>query len=283
MDGVESECKEQFSLALGLFKYCPFWISSWDRRKEVRVWPRPPVLYALRAAELSRLRDFSELLIPFQEQRNIYRFIRHPLYSQDDFANMFLDMKDQQKLRADVGRTAYLHIALDFFQQSFQDWWLSNEMRLLSLMVGAEALFSDDDKAELAYRLSHRVSVLNASSPSERKKILELARKCYSLRSRLMHGSLYREKKGFLEVEWDDVLAVGNLLRASLLYYLAWDSQGLDKRQILGVLDEAILDERELISYRAKANQAWGLGGSIEEHLYSDLERPDGHHETGDS
>src|SRR5574337_842999 len=156
-------------------------------------------------------------------------------------------------------------------------------MRLLSLMMGAEALFSDDDKAELAYRLSHRISVLNASSPNERKKIFEIVRKCYGMRSRLMHGSLYREKKGFLEVEWDDVLAVGNLLRASLLYYFAWDSQELDKRQILMALDRAVLDERELITFRAKANQIWGLGESIEERIYSGLERRDGHHGTGHS
>ena len=283
MDGVEWECQEQFSLALRLFRYCPFWVSSWDRRNEVRVWPAPPIVYTLPAAEVSRFRDFSERLAPFQEGRNIYRFSRHPLYRQDDLANLFLDGEDQKTLGAYLARTAYLHIALDFFQQSLQDWWLSNEMRLLSLMIGAEALFSDDDKAELAYRLSHRISVLNASSPSERKKIFEVARKCYGLRSRLMHGSLYREKKGFLEVEWDDVLAVGNLVRASLLYYFAWDSQGLDKRQILMALDWAVLDERELITYRAKANQAWGLGESIEEHIYSGLERQDGHHETGHS
>jgi hypothetical protein len=54
-------------------------------------------------------------------------------------------------------------IATSLFEDACRQWNVSREHQLMLLMMAAEALFADDDKSELAFRLSLRVAVLNGS------------------------------------------------------------------------------------------------------------------------
>ncbi|MFQ5897208.1 MAG: hypothetical protein ACE5JN_03085 [Candidatus Methylomirabilia bacterium] len=268
-DGLEFECQRQLSLAFRLFKPGPFWISAWERRNEVRprFWPLPPP-YVLRGEELTRFCDFSKKLIPFQEQRNIYRLVRYFSQALGEVVSDFLEPSDPTGERF-LSRTAYLIIAADFFEQAHGNWWLSPDMRLVLLMIATEALFTDDDKAEVGYRLSQRIAVLNGSHPGERKTVFELTKGLYDLRSRLVHGSVYRRKRGFPEVAGPDLAAFANLVRSSLLYCIALDQRGFGKDDILKTLDRAVFDEKEMLLFRFKANEFWGFGESPDEHLYA--------------
>ncbi|MFQ5830001.1 MAG: hypothetical protein ACE5JD_12725 [Candidatus Methylomirabilia bacterium] len=180
----------------------------------------------------------------------------------------FVGSSDQTGERF-LSRTAHLMAATDFFEQAHGNWWLSPDMRLILLMMAAEALFTDDDRGKLAYRLSQRIAVLNGVHSGERKTMFELTKKLYDLRSRLMHGSVYRAKGGFLEVSGPDVSAFTNLVRSSLLYFIALRRKDLGKAEILKTLDRAIFDEKEMLLLRFKANELWGFGESSDEHLYA--------------
>lgn len=273
-DGVTSECQKQLSLALRLFESNWFWFSSWERRSEVRVSGTGLPLYSLRGNELTNFCSFSKRLLGFHRERNVYLFGRYwvPLLRAADAAQTesltadFLGKSDPSG-ESFLSQTAHLMIATDFFEQAYRDWHLSDELSLMLLIMAAEALFGDDDKSELSYRLSHRISVLNGGSPKQRKNLFDLTRTLYGLRSRIMHGSLYRKGEGFIEVLREDISPFGNLVRASLLYFIAL--KGIGKRELLQILDRAVFDEAEVLRLRFKANEFWGFGQSADEHLFA--------------
>lgn len=259
----------QLSLALRLFKASPFWIVSWDRRNDFRVWSQPEERYILRSEELTAFRKLSTMLGAFHVDRNIYWYYRLGYPPLDLLGGSQLDILDPSDPTGEKFLTtnAYLMVATDFFEQAQRDWRLSKDLRLILLMMAVEALFADDEKAELSYRISHRIATLNGASGTERKAIFEVTRRLYDIRSRLVHGSLYRKSRRFLQVDWSDLLSLTNLLRSSLLYFIALSDLG--KARILSTLDLATFDEREALILRIKSNRFWGFGESPDEHLYT--------------
>lgn len=252
---VKFECQRQLSLVLRLFKSDPFWITTWERRSEVRPWPLPSAAYRLQEEELSRFCDFSKKLLWFHAQRGLYhlfrfgfpQFITEPLAPADPRGRKFL------------AENAQIMIAADLFEQAHGNWWLSDKLRLILLVTAAEALFGDDDKAELAYRLSHRVAVLNGSQRDERRKIFQLVQKLYRQRSQLVHGSVYRGKE-FITIEPAELITFSDLVRSSLLDFIFFVmTQKLDKANILQTLDNGVFDDTAVLELHEKANEHWGL------------------------
>lgn len=45
-----------------------------------------------------------------------------------------------------LSRTTHVMAATDLFEQANSDWRLANELRLILLMIAAEALLSDDER-----------------------------------------------------------------------------------------------------------------------------------------
>lgn len=261
-----SECVEQLSLALRLFRPRPFRITLWERRRDVRIRANSWPAYDLRGDGLRRFRDFASRLLSFHVDRKLYHHARFlPEDIPDDIRK--LSGGSRQAEKEVLARVAHLMIATDLFEQVHRDRHLSAELRLILLVMAAEALVGDDDKGELAYRLSLRISVLNGANDADRRSIFELARRVYDVRSRLMHGSLYRKKSGFVKIPESDLQDFANLVRASLLYFIALSDMG--KHEILTVLDSAIFDRSEVHGLRLKANDLWGFEGTGEEHLYS--------------
>jgi hypothetical protein len=62
-------------------------------------------------------------------------------------------------------------------------------------------------------------------------------------------------------------LILGNLVRASILYFLALSE--VRKEDLLQRLDRAVFDRGEIEELRTRANQYWGLKGSTEERIHS--------------
>jgi len=174
-------------------------------------------------------------------------------------------------------RVAKLMVATDLFEQANEVHALSDEMRLLWLVMAAEALFTDDDKSELSHRLATRMAFLNGAGVEDVKRQWELVRSMYEARSKLMHGTAYVGKPskrlpglvggaGFIQPTPEHLFAFNNLVRASILYFIAFQD---DRRDVLGTLDRSVFDPSEVVSLRRIANEYWGLTGREDEMLCS--------------
>ena len=93
-----------------------------------------------------------------------------------------------------------------------------------------------------------------------------------------MHGTAYVGKPskrlsglvgeaGFIEPTPDRLLAFDNLIRASILYFIAL--QDSERRDVLEILDRSVFDPSEVAGLRRRANEYWGLAGREDEMLCS--------------
>jgi hypothetical protein len=169
-------------------------------------------------------------------------------------------------------------IATDLFEEAHEGHSASAEARLIRLVMAAEALFTDDDKSELSYRLAHRMATLNGVDVDDRERHWDLVRSIYEARNKLMHGSAYVRKPsgrlrelvgeaGFIEIPPDRLLAFNNLVRASILYFIAF--RELPRDDVLEVLDRSLFDPSKLAGLRRRANEYWGVPGREDEMLCS--------------
>jgi hypothetical protein len=144
--------------------------------------------------------------------------------------------------------------------------------------MAAEALFTDDDRSELGHRLASRVAVLNGAGAAEIKQCFALVRLLYEARSKLMHGTAYVPKPskrlagvvgagGFIEIPPGHLFVFSNLVRASILYFIALQDRPRD--EVLDVLDRSPFDASEVRGLRKRANEYWGFPGREDELLCS--------------
>ena len=100
----------------------------------------------------------------------------------------------------------------------------------------------------------------------------------YEARSKLMHGTAYVGKPskrlpglvgdaGFIEPTPERLLAFNNLIRASILYFIAL--QDSERSDVLEILDRSVFDPSEVARLRRMANEYWGLTGGEDEMLCS--------------
>ncbi len=280
---LTSLCRDQLVLALRLFQSQSFLMFPRERRQEGRGraylalaarQAGAPAPYVLRGRQVTRFLEFARKLHPFHVDRNLYRGIRR------DPRGPILLPDDQAEARF-FKRVARLMIATDLFEQSNEAHALSGEMRLMWLVMAAEALFTDDDKSELSYRLATRMAFLNGAGVEDVKRHWELVRSMYEARSKLMHGTAYVGKlskrlpglvgdAGFIEPTPERLLAFNNLVRASILYFIAFqDSERRDVLDVLEILDRSVFDPSEVARLRRIANEYWGLTGREDEMLCS--------------
>lgn len=273
---VTSLCRDQLALALRLFQPQSFSIFPRGWRHEGRRAYRSLVArqgealapYVLRDHQVDRFLKFSGQLRKFHAARNRYRSIRwDPLGS--------LVAPAHSEFLASVAR---LMIATDLFEQASEGHAPSSEIRLMWLVMAAEALFADDDKSELSYRLAIRMAVLNGAGVADVKGHFDLVRSMYDARNKLMHGAAYVPKPsrrlrelvgdaGFIEIPPDRLLAFNNLVRASILYFIAL--QDLKREDVLAILDRSLFDPSEIAGLRRRANEYWGFPGYEDEMLSS--------------
>jgi hypothetical protein len=75
------------------------------------------------------------------------------------------------------------------------------DIRYSLFWIGIEALFGPDSSgSEITYKLSQRIAFLTASNPTESKEIFKVAKRCYGMRSTIVHGG------------WDDDPKMDELL-----------------------------------------------------------------------
>ena len=81
-------------------------------------------------------------------------------------------------------------------QRAIQRWNRSSERvdpedALIDYWVALESLFSPESASELGFRIAVRLAALLGDSGQERMEIFEQARRSYSVRSQVVHGSKY--------------------------------------------------------------------------------------------
>jgi hypothetical protein len=276
---LTSRCRDQLALALRLFQPQSFLIFPRERRHEGRGrayralaahQAGAPAPYMLRGRQVTRFLEFARKLRAFHVDRNLYRNIRR------DPRGPLLLPNDQDEA-AFFKRVARLMIATDLFEQANEAHALSGEMRLLWLVMAAEALFTDDDKREPSSQLATRIARLNGAGAEDVKRHEELVRSMYEARNKLMHGRAYvgTSKQppglvgnaGFIEPTPERLLAFNNLVRASILYFIAL--QHSERRDVLEILGRSEFDSSEVAQLRRMANEYWGLMGREDELLCS--------------
>jgi hypothetical protein len=263
---LTSLCRDQLALALRLFQSQSFLMFPRERRHEGRGraylalaahQAGAPVPYVLRGRQVTRFLEFARKLHAFHVDRNLYRCIRRDPLGPDWLAVMTPNDPAGAKF---FKRVARLMIATDLF------------------VMAAEALFTDDDKSELSYRLATRMAFLNGAGVEDVKRHWELVRSMYDARNKLMHGMAHVGKPskrlpglvgdaGFIEPTPERLLAFNNLVRASILYFIAL--QNSERRDVLEILDRSVFDPSEVARLRRMANEYWGLTGGEDEMLCS--------------
>jgi hypothetical protein len=276
---LTSLCRDQLALSLRLFQPESFFMFARGRRDEGRARAylalsarRPGALtpYVLKGRQVARFREFARRLWEFHRDRNRYRLFRW-----DPLGILLAAEADGSSF---LKRVARLMIATDLFERANNDPAVSGDLRLLWLVMAAEALFADDDKSELSYRLANRIAFLNGGTVDEVKQHGVLVRSLYEARSKLMHGTPYVAKPskrlselvgeaGFIRIPPDHLFALSNLVRASLLYFIALQDQS--RSDVLDILDRSVFDPSEVTGLRRKANEYWGLSDHADEMLCS--------------
>lgn len=89
-------------------------------------------------------------------------------------------------LKAERSRPNPISVAFySLYTALFTRTW---EVRYLLLWIALEALFGTADSREVTYRLSHRLSFFLGTDKENRKQLFNSAKKCYSWRSKVVHG-----------------------------------------------------------------------------------------------
>jgi len=258
---LATECVQQLSTALRLYKPIPFSIARWQKPRAGRAPRQNTERYSLKGADLRRFRDFSLRLRDFHVSRNLFRHARYLPDDLEDDVRELLGGSREHEARV-LKAEPHIMIAADLFEKALEGPGIAPELRLVLLMMALESLFSTDDKSELAFRMSLRIAILNGSSDAHRKEMFEALRDLYDSRSRLVHGSWYRGSKGFVRVSETQLKVLRNVVRASILYFVALKE--LPKGQLTNALDRAVFDRREIEELRTKANGYWGIETSEE-------------------
>lgn len=104
-----------------------------------------------------------------------------------------------------------LGIALGRFTDGYEK--LKLEDRIIDYMIGLEALYLQEESAELSYRIAHRTAVLLSDDKKERQEVFTKIRHSYDLRSKILHGKTYH-------LALDNVWYVEDILRRSIKEFL---------------------------------------------------------------
>jgi Apea-like HEPN len=259
------DCVQQLSFALRLYKPQKIWVTRLSRRNSPSVNKGVYEPYSLSAKETPRFRTFARRLLPFHADRALFRYAILPGDVDDEAREMFGTPRAEEKRV--LSKAAHIMVAANLFERADSDDGLGRDLRLILFVTAAEALFGDNDKSELAYRLAVRMATLNGGSGEQRKEIFELIRRVYDTRSRLLHGSLYQKKGGLHSITLVDLFEIRKLIRGSLLYSIALNETA--KTELLRSVDRSVFHDAEIHRLRFTANAFWGLENSADEHLYS--------------
>lgn len=247
---VALEFEQQFYLALWLYRGLP----PRSRARPGLAGTRPA--WSLRGQALVEFLRFAEALLDFHDDRQAYFFARHVaprvpgLLEDDDLRVFFLS---GHRIDADWLKARWpVMAATDLYERALKA--AATDIEFMLLMMSMEVLFTTDDMRGIRDSLSKRCALLNGRDTSERETIRHRVRDLYKRRSWLVHGNLFGED-GFLDVPHGDVLSATELVRLSVLRFIALGDQR--KTATMAALDRAEVDASIADSLHAQINGYW--------------------------
>ncbi len=247
---VAYEFEQQFSLALWLYRSLPSRIVARPGHQ------RAPVTWSLRGQPLQNFLRFSQALLDFHDDRQAYFFARHvaprvPGVLEDDDLRVFF--VGGHRIDADWLKARWpVMAATDLYERGRKA--PDADIEFLLLLMSMEVLFTTDGMRRVRDRLSTRCALLNGRDFGERDTIRDKVRALYKRRSWLVHGNLFDEK-GFLDVPRGDTLTATELVRLSLLRFIALGDHM--KTDTMASLDRAESDARIADSVQAQVKSYW--------------------------
>jgi hypothetical protein len=132
---------------------------------------------------------------------------------------------------------------------------------LTRAVAALEALLTKRDETEgLTYRLSMRIANLLGNDADARKKKFEEVKRFYNLRSRVVHGSLLKQKE---LSQLGELYSLRETLRRVLLSVIALFSEGVHPDDLPGLLDELALDDEKRTQVQATAAKYLHIDASV--------------------
>jgi hypothetical protein len=247
---VAYEFEQQFFLALWLYRGLPSRIVTRPGHQ------RAPVTWSLRGQALADFLRFSQALLDFHDDRQAYFFARYvaprvPGVLEDDDLRVFFI--GGHRINADWLKARWpVMAATDLYERGHKA--ADADIEFLLLMLSMEVLFTTDGMRGVRDRLSKRCALLNGRDFGERETIRDKVRALYKRRSWLVHGDLFDEQ-GFLDVPHGDTLTATELVRLSLLRFIALGGQM--KTATMASLDRAESDARIADSVHAQVKSYW--------------------------
>ncbi|MFZ0183534.1 MAG: hypothetical protein WAL88_01710 [Nitrosotalea sp.] len=131
-------------------------------------------------------------------------------------------------------RYRFLTLALKFYRKAKLQEELSD--KLISYFISLESLFTDES-TEITFRFSRRMAILLGKTSQQRKKLVEMGKKMYKLRSKVVHGN---ESK----IEQKSLIVIDIWVRNSILSFILLMEHHKNREKILLELDDAMMDEK---------------------------------------
>lgn len=143
------------------------------------------------------------------------------------------------KILKEIDTRCFLAIHL-ILKGSIENWNpFSRIDKLIDYTIGLESLYllRDEDKRK---HLSLRIAALLGKDEREQEEISRNIKKCYDIRSDIVHGSGIDQKgEDFLHA---NIYKYEDYLRKSILAFLDFNLRNPTKKAVLRILDKAILD-----------------------------------------
>jgi len=144
-------------------------------------------------------------------------------------------------------RNRYLRVAVDYYRRAGLERDGINE--LINIFISLEALYATkNEKQEIQYRFSNRISTLIGKDKSHRIELRKRAKILYNLRSKIVHGTEITEGSNF-----EDLV---NWTQESILRFLVIVNKHPKAKHedIIELIDEAMLDNEYGDKLREESN-----------------------------
>lgn len=129
----------------------------------------------------------------------------------------------------------YLSVAIDYHRRAALEQDGTNE--LIHLFIALEALYAtENEKMEIQHKLSSRIATLLGKDKDDRIAIRKRAKKLYTIRSKIVHGSQ--------KFDADNIEDVVTWVQESILRFLVLANNRPEKKHedIIELVDDAMLE-----------------------------------------
>ena len=142
--------------------------------------------------------------------------------------------------------------------------------RIIYLNIAMETLVSEQN-SEIGYKIAHRIANLVGETDHERSKIYTIIKKCYNIRSEIVHGNSKDD------ISLRKTFVIQEIVRVLILKCISLDQNGYKKYHVfLNHLDQCLVNHELSKSVRINSNEVFGdrskISFNVDGTLYDDID-----------